>query len=323
MSLLEFDIIKHYFQNKQKPKNDILLNSGDDCAAIEVPADQALLLTMDTLVAGKHFPDNTDPFDIGYKALAVNLSDLAACGALPRFMTLSLTLPNADASWLQKFSDGLFTLANQLDVSLIGGDLTQGPLSITIQAHGICPKNKILKRSGAKLGELICVTGHPGHAGVGLKLVQKKIQLPLEKHEPFLQALRRPAPRVAAGILLREFATSAIDVSDGLIQDLSHIIANTQFGANVNIDTLPIQAMLEAGLSKEYAIHLALTNGDDYELCFTLPVDHYDTVFKCLSNLNIPTTVIGQIITEPGIRLFDDNDQTLELASTGFQHFKE
>jgi len=318
----EFDVIERFFK-KDHRRSDIIVGNGDDCAAIRVPPDYELAFSMDTLVSGSHFLEDTSPEDIAYKALAVNLSDLAACGVTPRFVTLSLCLPTIDESWLEKFSHSFFETAKKFDVDLLGGDLVQGHLTITIQAHGFVPKGKFIKRSTAKLGDLIIVTGYPGHANVGLKLLQNKLNVALDYQEPFLTALRRPVPRVAAGVMLREYATSCIDISDGLYQDISHIVKQSDVGANLNIDTLPIQFMRKAGLPKEQALHIALTGGDDYELAFTLPAIHYDTVESLLNALQIPFTVIGQIVPEKRFRLFDDNDNDFRLLYTGFQHFQD
>lgn len=320
MSLNEFAIIKKYFRQEQK-RSDIIIDSGDDCAVLEVPADHHLAISMDTFSEGTHFLQGTPAKDIGYKALAVNLSDLAASGANPRFVTMAMTLPEANEKWLEDFSHGFFTLAKQFDVALVGGDLTRGHLSITAQAHGIVPKGKALTRHHGKLGDIILVTGNPGHAAVGLQIAREKLLISPEKREVFIQAMRRPTPRVAAGIILREFATSCIDLSDGLHQDLSHLIEKNGLGINLNIDTLPIKAMLDAGISKEQAIHFALSGGDDYELAFTLPVDHYEAVEKILGRMKIPFTVIGQLVSEQRFRLFDDDNNDFTLMNKGFQHF--
>ena len=320
MSLHEFDIIERFFQ-RDKKRSDIVVDSGDDCAVVALPAGNELVFTMDTLIAGTHFLENTAPEDIGYKALAVNLSDLAACGANPRFVTMSIALPQADESWLEKFCDGFYHLADQYDVALVGGDLVRGNLSITIQAHGFIPQGKCLKRRGAKIGDIILVTGYPGHAAMGLNIAREKCLVAPEKRAPFLQAMRRPTPRVATGIMLRDFATSCIDVSDGLCQDLSHIMRQNDCGININIDTLPISAMTDVGISKEQAIHYALSGGDDYELAFSLPVEHYEVVERILQRMKVPFTVIGQIVPEKRFRLFDDNNQDFELMQNGFQHF--
>lgn len=322
LSNVEFDVIERFFQKKHT-RSDIAVGIGDDCASISAPKDHEFAFSMDTLVSGLHFVEETAPEDIGYKALAVNLSDLAACGVNPRFVTMSMCLPSIDETWLEKFCEGFFGLAKQFDVDLIGGDLVQGHLTLTLQAHGFIPKGKLLKRSTAKLGDLIIVTGRPGHANVGLKIIQDNIRLAPKHREPFLKALRRPEPRVAAGIFLRDFATSCIDVSDGLYQDISHILKQSDVGANVNTDTLPIKTMEQAGISKEQAIHLALTGGDDYELAFTLPADQYETVETVLTRMQVPLTVIGQIVPEKRFRLFDDNNHDVQLTHKGFQHFQE
>lgn len=322
MTMTEFDIIDRFFK-KNRTRSDIAVGNGDDCASVKVPPGYELAFSMDTLVSGVHFLENTAPEDIGYKALAVNLSDLAACGVTPRFATLSLCLPSVDEQWLEKFSHGFFEAATQFDLDLLGGDLVKGPLTITIQAQGFVPNGKLIKRSTAKLGDLIIVTGFPGHANVGLKILQNTLMIAPEHQKPFLTALRRPTPRIAAGIVLREFATACIDVSDGLYQDIAHIVKQSNAGANLNIDTLPIQTMQKVGLSKEQAIHIALSGGDDYELAFTLPAVHYDIIESLFHKMNIPFTVIGQIVPEKRFRLFDDDDNDFQLLHTGFQHFKD
>jgi thiamine-monophosphate kinase len=314
--LNEFTLIEEFFTKKLPSPTDVLLGIGDDGAVLKVPADQALVIAVDTLVAGVHFPVDTAAADIGFKALAVNLSDLAAMGAYPRWITLALTLPAMDTAWLQAFAQGLFTLADQYQIQLVGGDTTRGPLTITIQAHGFVPAQQTLRRSGAKIGDKIYVSGTLGDAGLGLQIALHNINLPSTEEQFLLQRLNRPLPRVELGLLLRQFATSAIDISDGLLADLTHITEQSHVGATLTAEQLPLSSALSRSLSHHEALQLALTAGDDYELCFTIPAAR-EQEFLLASNQH-PCTCIGFISEEPGITLVDFPHS---LLATGYRHF--
>jgi thiamine-monophosphate kinase len=317
-SLNEFSLIKKYFGSQNHSRADVLLGLGDDAALLQVPAGHTLVLTTDTLVEGIHFPLHTSAFDIGYKALAVNLSDLAAMGATPAWFSLALTIPFIDEIWLTGFSQGLFELANQFGVQLVGGDTTRGPLSITITAHGFLPEGKVLLRSGAKVGNKIYVSGTLGDAGLGLEIVLGKRDLPDLAKAFVLERLNRPMPRVALGQLLRDFATSAIDVSDGLVSDLKHLLERSDVGAYVDAEKLPLSIALGEHLPPQEAYRLALTAGDDYELCFTI-VPHQEKEFLTqLHTQRVSCTCIGEILTQPGLSILGVSEI---CDQQGFDHF--
>lgn len=316
---IEFSLIDAYFKAKTLTRKDVLQGIGDDAALLRVPADNLLVVAVDTMVAGVHFPQNTLPEDIGYKALSVNLSDLAAMGAEPAWMTLALTMPQVDKNWLEKFSNGLFELAQAFDVQLIGGDSTRGPLTVTVQVNGFIPtKFPALKRNGAKVGDKIYVSGTLGDAGLGLQAALGKCNLSDADKKFVLQRLNRPYPRIKLGMLLREYASSAIDVSDGLLADLGHILTVSEVGAEIQTDALPFSAAIRSALSEQEAKKLALTAGDDYELCFTVPVEHEKQLIEILKQEKIPCHCIGEIKKDIGILLVNFTD---ELESLGFSHW--
>ena len=319
MSLSEFELIQQYFNRALKHSSGIIQGIGDDAAIVTVPSNMELVLSMDTLVQDVHFFANTRPEDVGYKALAVNLSDLAAVGAKPRWVTLSLTLPEADQAWLDKFTQGFFELANQTSVALIGGDLSRGPLSITVQAHGFLPQGKAILRNGAQLDDLIYVSGQLGDAGLALKLLDNTITIPEKNHTEVFNRLNRPCPRTELGMTLRDIATSAVDISDGLATDLGHILDASQCGAILNPEALPLSKAFN-GLSTEEAWKIALTSGDDYELCFTIPADKKVVLENELQS-DIPLTCIGTIVPEAGVQWIKSDGTNFDLAFSGYQHF--
>lgn len=312
----EFDIIQRYFK---RPVTDdgVTFGIGDDCALLQVPPDQGLAVSIDTLVAGVHFPPQTNPYDIGYKALAVNLSDLAAAGAEPRWATLALTLPEANEAWLEAFAQGFFTLAERYRVSLVGGDTTQGPLSITVQMHGLTPRGRMLRRAGARPGDLIYVTGTLGDAGLALRALQGQIKLTPEHAAHVMQRLNRPEPRITVGLALRDLASAAIDVSDGLAADLGHVLTASGVGASIELERLP----LSPAVSAQHDWNLPLSSGDDYELCFTAPLDRQKKLMTALENNGCACTCIGMIEAVPGLRCKLANDELFTARITGYQHF--
>ncbi|PJD93400.1 MAG: thiamine-phosphate kinase [Legionella sp.] len=312
----EFELIRTFFL-KQKQRKDVQLGIGDDCALVSIPFGHQLAVSMDTLIEGVHFPQETSPFAIGYKALAVNLSDLAAMGATPAWFTLALTLPKADSAWLSAFSEGLFTLARQFDIQLIGGDTTRGPLSITIQVHGFVPQGKAILRSQAKPFDLIYVTHQIGDAGLALLHMQKKIKLRSDVFDKVALRLNQPFPRVREGLLLREMASSMIDISDGLLADLTHLLEQSKVGALVDVNSLPLSSELKQSMSIADAVVLALTAGDDYELCFTLPVDKQ----KALEQLSLPVHCIGQITAGSSLQLMQAGQPLDIRTKAGYLHF--
>lgn len=317
----EFDLITYYFANQAKPRPDVIVGIGDDAAITQIPNDHQLVITTDTSIAGVHFPENTNAYHIGYKTLAVNLSDLAAMGANPAWITLALTLPRAQEAWIQAFCEGFFTLANRHHVQLIGGDLTHGDLSITIQAMGLVPKGQAILRSGAKPSDLIYVSGSLGDAALGLQCVQGKMSLEKASQDYVMDRLNRPRPRLEMGDCLRGLASAAIDISDGLAADLGHILKQSRVGALVYVDKLPLSSALSQSLDQEKSIALALTGGDDYELCFTLPVEKRELAEKKLSALSCRYTCIGEIISHPSLDLRYQDGKKYNGPIQGYTHF--
>ncbi|QQS53463.1 MAG: thiamine-phosphate kinase [Candidatus Competibacteraceae bacterium] len=323
MSISEFSLIERYFAAHRFQRPDVALGIGDDCALLLPPADQQLATTVDTLVAGVHFFADADPEGVGHKALAVNLSDLAAMGATPAWATLALTLPQADEAWLAAFCRGLFTLADRYGVQLIGGDVTHGPvIVITIQAQGFVPPGLALRRDGAKPGDGLYVTGTPGDAGLALAAAFGKATI-AAGHEGYIRArLERPEPRIAEGLALRGIASAAIDVSDGLAQDLSHILERSQVGARLEVERLPLSPALVASLDRETAtVVTALTGGDDYELCFAVPPERISQLEGNVAEWNCRRTRIGVVTAEPGLRLVHADGATFHLERRGYDHF--
>ncbi len=312
----EFQLIRHYFAGLTAATEGVLLGIGDDAALLSVPAGQELVVTTDTLVAGRHFPTQTRPFDIGWKALAVNLSDLAAMGAAPRWFTLALTLPEPNADWLTGFSDGLKALADLHGVALVGGDTSRGPLAITITAIGLLRSGAAMRRDGAVEGDLVCVTGTLGDAALALcQLAGAKADHTLRRR------LDRPTPRVEAGQLLGEWGMAAIDLSDGLAADLNHILVASQVGAELRAEKLP-QSAAFARAAPQDALALQLHGGDDYELCVCLRGDDFQLAQPKLAAFGVPLTRIGVITAEPGLRL-RQGSAVRPIEPRGYQHFTD
>jgi thiamine-monophosphate kinase len=317
----EFDLIRRYFANSKPRRKEVICGIGDDAAIVNIPKDHQIVITVDTLVEGIHFPRETSARDIGHKALAVNLSDLAAMGASPAWVTLALTMPKADEQWLQEFSEGFFNLAAQYAVDLIGGDTTRGPLSITVQAHGLVPQGQAVMRAGARPGDLIYVTNTLGNAGLALGHLQKKLQLSVQYQAESLARLNRPTPRIAESLLLRNKASAMIDISDGLAADLSHILQQSEVGATVHVEKIPCSHALLQTVSQEKAYQLALISGDDYELCFTLPPNHQLQLEHIMATKGYSITCIGEIQKQPKLELLLNHKPFL-LSRQGYEHFK-
>jgi len=316
----EFDIIDDYFTRQRVKRDDVTLGIGDDAAIISVPRHQQLLIAIDTLVTGVHFPNDTSPEDIGYKALAVNLSDLAAMGAEPAWFTLALTLPNADKDWLNNFAKGLFSLAEQYNLQLIGGDTTQGPLTVSIQIAGYAPSGTALARRGAKAGDSIYVTGTLGDAALGLRCRQRPDQY--KPDTAAIDKLNRPQPRVAIGLAIRDMASACIDISDGLLADLGHILEVSQAGATVDRKMIPLSNSMRF-LCDENESHyaMALAGGDDYELCFCISPENESGLEAIAGDCGIRLTRIGQIEQQTGLRLTDGDKPCDANYQQGFEHF--
>ena len=265
----EFSLIKQYFTSQPVKRKDVSTGIGDDCAILTVPEKQQVAISTDTLVSGIHFLPTISPEDLAYKALAVNISDLAAVGADPAWASLALTLPKVDNDWLEAFSRSLFALAEYYSIQLIGGDTTKGPLSLTITIQGLVPQGMALLRSGAKIGDWIYVTGFLGDSAAGLAVLQNRLQPSQpESRDYFITRHLRPQPRLLQGQALRSLASAAIDISDGLISDLNHILTASGCGARINLDALPYSTAMKSQVSKEQAEIWALSGGEDYELCF-------------------------------------------------------
>lgn len=323
MPLAEFDIIQNCFASQAIQHDDVKLGIGDDAAVLATPAGKELVIAIDTLVAGVHFPHQTPAQDIAYKALAVNLSDLAAMGASPAWFTLALTLPESNEQWLYDFSSGLFELANRFHLPLVGGDTTRGPLTVTVQIAGYVAPGKALTRSGAMPGDAICVTGTLGDGAAGLKKFQQ--QNIAEKNSVLLNKLFRPEPRIAAGRLLSAKASACIDISDGLYADLNHMMQQSGTGARLALECLPLSEEFSEFIEDESEQwSLALCGGDDYELCFCVPPEMLEALSTAMNTINCRMTKIGEVEQAAEIRIFKgeqeiDNDR----IKTGYQHFQQ
>ena len=325
MASSEFDIIRRYFTNQQPSRADVSLGIGDDAALLQPPAGQTLVVSTDTLVSGVHFPLDTKPEAIGHKALAVNLSDMAAMGAEPAWFTLAITLPDSGESWLTSFSQGLFTIAREHNVQLVGGDTTRSPahsqLSITLQIMGLVPEGKALTRSGAVAGDGIYVTGALGDAGAGLQVKQGQLHPPAPAAKLLLEKLELPTPQIAVGLALRGLANAAIDISDGLSADLGHVLTASNVGADISINKLPLSDAFQS-LKLKDGWKLAVSAGDDYELCFTVPELHEGELLKKLNALGYAYSKIGTISEQKGLRWFDESGEESILSLSGYDHFK-
>lgn len=318
MPLHEFDIIQQFFTQPIQDLKNIQLGVGDDAALLTIPSGHQLVTSIDTIVSGIHFPKETPAQDIGHKSLAVSLSDMAAMGAEPSSVLLSITLPTADKTWLTDFSEGFFKLANQYSISLIGGDTSRGPLSITTVANGFVPKTQALYRHKAQVGDLIYVSGTLGDAGLALKeLKQNNTNI-----EPaLLQQLNYPQPRIELGIALREIASSAIDISDGLAADLEKILLASHLGAIIEAEKLPLSKHMRQLQHKDQVWQLALSAGDDYELCFTVPSAHQQPLKKALASIDCDYTCIGKMTDSDNLDILDSSGQSIKLQTNGYQHF--
>ncbi|MCG9770418.1 thiamine-phosphate kinase [Pseudoalteromonas piscicida] len=317
----EFELINHYFKGRGIIRRDVELGIGDDCALVSVPAGNQLAVTTDTLVAGVHFFEDIPPRALGHRVIAVNLSDLAAMGAEPTWVSLGLTIPNADLEWLEAFTGGMHEIAEYYNVQVIGGDTTQGPLTITVCAKGIVPTGKALKRSGARVGDWIYVTGPLGDAGLAIESRKQGWTLEPKHYKVALEKFHYPAPRVAAGQVLRGLATSAIDISDGLLADLKHILRSSLVGAKINADKVPQSDALRSSLDEDARMRLALGFGDDYELLFTVNDNNKNAVETRLKQYGVEPVCIGQITANNGEIQLLKKGQPYQLSGLGFEHF--
>lgn len=313
----EFDLIKKYFT---KPTPNADLGVGDDAALIRVSPGYQLAVSADMSVVGTHFYADCPPEDIGWKSLAVNISDLAAMGAQPKWMTLAIALPEQNHEWLSAFSGGFFACAEEFGVDLIGGDTTRGPLNIAVQIMGEVPVGKSLLRSGAQVGDDIWVSGFIGSAALGLAHLQEKIVLPEDVAAVCLRALLHPQPRLALGLALVGVANSCIDISDGLVGDLGHILRASGLGAALNLEAIPCLPFASSALDSPVIQHAILAGGDDYELCFTAPSSQYAQIQGISKSLGLPLARIGQTTSGSDLQVHYQNN-LLSLATEGYDHF--
>jgi len=319
MSLGEFDIIGRYFA-KHDLRRDVLLGVGDDAAVMDVPPGRKLVVAVDTVVEGVHFPAATAAFDIGYRALAVNLSDLAAMGAQPSWMTLSLSLPHADEPWLERFAAGLFELADAHDVVLIGGDTVKGPLVVTVQIAGWVEADRWLTRCGARPGDFLFVSGVPGEAAAGLAVIQKRLPKS-DAADHLRQRFLRPEPRVALGRALRPMASAAMDISDGMLTDLRKLCTASGCGARIDVDTLPMSMAMRQLFDADTCVDYALAGGDDYEIMFTVPPERMKD-FEALPSSHVGCTRIGVIIADGNVQCLRGG-RPFAAQHEGYDHFSK
>lgn len=325
MSLDEFSLIER-IAARTAARADVLLGIGDDCALLAPPPGQVLAVTADTLNAGVHFPPETPAFDIGWKTLAVNLSDLAAMGAQPAWCTLALSLPDSDPAWVEGFADGLFALADAAGITLVGGDTTRGPLSLSVTAMGWVPAGQALRRDRARAGDEVWISGVPGEAALALALWQQgRLDVAHAQADADLEALRlrllRPSPRNALGQALRGIASAAIDISDGLGADLGHICQRSGLAAALALERLPCSPALSRLAPAALRRALQAAGGDDYELCFTAPAAAHAQVLAAAAGAGVAVHCIGRLQAGDGVHWHDRDGRPWQPAQAGYQHF--
>lgn len=318
--LSEFDLIKRYLARHSILDRRIALGIGDDCALLNPSPGMQLAISSDMLVSGRHFFPDADPYTLGHKCLAVNLSDLAAMGAAPLAFTLALSLPEANPDWLAEFSRGLLALADEHGCHLIGGDTTKGPLNICITIFGELPPGTALRRDAAKVGDDIWVSGTLGDARLALAGYWNEVRLSTSEHQLAATRMHKPIPHIALGMALRGIAHAALDISDGLAGDLGHILEKSSVGATLFVDRLPAGPVLHKQ-SQDLRRQFTLNGGDDYELCFTAPASRRQDVQTAAAQASTTVTHIGHIVAGAGLRLLDEQGQTVFLQYKSFDHF--
>lgn len=322
---MEFDLIEILRARCALARADVRVGIGDDGAVLAPPADHELVAATDTLVEHVHFPIATRPEDVGWKALAVNLSDLAAMGATPAWALLALTLPSPDRDFVTRFADGFAALAAQHGIALVGGDTTKGPLTVTVNVVGFVPRGRALLRSGARAGDLVFVTGTLGDAAAGLRFPFEGLfqsAASSDACDALRARLDRPTPRVAAGIVLREHASSCIDVSDGLLADAGHVARASGVGIDITAAALPASPALLQAFGEPERLSLQATGGDDYELVFTLAAADESAVLRDLAKAGCGATRIGRVVaTHAGVRLLDGDGNEIAVKRRGWEHF--
>lgn len=326
--MAEFDLIERLRARCAVARADVHLGIGDDAAILAPPPGHDLVVSTDTLVAGVHFPASTSARDLGWKALAVNLSDLAAMGATPAWALLALTLPEASADFVEAFADGFAELAAQHHVALVGGDTTRGPLTISVVVHGFVPPQQALRRDGARSGDQLFVTGTLGDAAAGLRCLDHRdprvaelFNAPADPREILLARLNRPTPRIAAGAALRGLASACIDVSDGLLADLGHVAARSGVGLEVDAAELPASSALLALFGAAERLVLQAGGGDDYELAFTASPMQATAIMRDLARIGCGATRIGRVVAGQGVRLLAADGSEIALRQRGWEHF--
>ncbi|MBK4765111.1 MAG: thiamine-phosphate kinase [Pantoea sp. Brub] len=323
MIIDEFEIINNFFNFKiKKYQKNLKLGIGDDCALIDIPKGHLLATSTDTLISNIHFFNDINPIDLAYKAVAVNLSDLAAMGAEPYWITLSITLPKIEKLWLKKFTSSFFEILNIYNMQLIGGDTNRGPLSLTLNIFGTIPKGLQITRSGAKVGDLIYVTGNLGNSAAGFNLLKNKLNINNSMLYKFLiNSHLRPIPRILEGKALRSIASASIDISDGLISDLHHILSHSNCGANIDLNNIPLSTYLTDNFEENQILDWALNGGEDYELCFTIPKNNKSKLDAKFNKYNFNYTCIGTILPKSYGLNFFKNGKLVQLHNRGFNHF--
>ncbi|WP_071467047.1 thiamine-phosphate kinase [Polynucleobacter asymbioticus] len=328
----EFDLIERFFKtgtSATEQNENIPLGIGDDCALIKQATDSEIAITTDMLVEGRHFFAGADPEQLGRKALAVNLSDLAAMGAEPLGFTLAIAMPKADIAWLEAFSKGLLDSANLYGCPLIGGDTTAGPLTLSITALGNIPQGKAIRRSGAKIEDDVWVSGNVGDARLALAALRHEIPLSAEDLKQVEKRMHQPTPRIELGICLRDIATAALDISDGLLGDLNHVLKQSQVDAQIFLNQIPKSETLKKQ-STDIQNQFAASGGDDYEICFTAPNHQREAIKKLSKSLDLPLTLIGRIIPiknkNPQVHLINSDGATMSAIESkkllqSFDHF--
>lgn len=313
----EFDLIRNHFTRVGTGRPDVSISVGDDCALLKIPPGNELAVSIDTLVCGVHFLAGCDPEGLGHKSLAVGLSDLAAMGAEPAWATLALTIPSADDAWLKAFSRGFAGLAERHRLELVGGDTTRGPLTISVQVHGLIPQGKAVRRDGARLGDLVYVSGTLGDAGLALRLLSAGATV----SDFLLGRLERPSPRVELGLALRGVASAMIDLSDGLAADLGHVCAASGVGAEIRLLDLPLCREVGDRLSAGAEWGLPLASGDDYELCFCIPRRHREQIRALATRCSIRIEEVGRITEGGGPRFLLQDGHVWRPETSGYDHF--
>lgn len=315
----EFSLIDVYFKQAAIQRDDVIFGIGDDAACVEVPANHQLVISTDTLVAEVHFLSSWDPFDIACKAVMMNVSDIAAMGAQPCWLSLALTLPSADSDWLARFSQGLHASLKRFNIMLIGGDTTRGPLSMTLTIHGLVAAGKAIRRSGAKPGDIIMVSGELGAAALAVSWLHQE-NIDEKERALVMKKLQHPCPRIDLVPVLSQFASAAIDISDGLSADLNHLCTESGVRAVLDLDEIPLHPLVKKHL-KAKAVDFALSGGDDYELCFTVPAERLGAMKQALESSGLCCYPIGRIEAGSGLYAIAQDSRRVKLTPTGYSHF--